>query len=188
LIIKDSKIIVNGEEYKDGLIFKNNLDGGLNHGFLTLNLDDVTLKKGDIIELNVILFPWGNYDEVNDDKVRGVREDSVIKPFNVNVISGVLIEDKYLPKVSAVKNGDEVSAEFTISGGKNNVVTRVYGFSSYEPVKIYEKINNEYNEYKTNNYNYDGIQIYYEENGTYSFSFAADMLNGEARTFKVAGK
>jgi hypothetical protein len=188
LIVKDCSFTAGGKKYDGGLILKNSLKGGLNYGALTLDLGDITLKKGDVMELNIILQPWGNYDEVNDDKVRGVREDSVLKPFTLNVSSGSLIEDKYLPKVKAVKNGDEISAEFTISGGKNNVVTRVYGFSSYEPVKIFEKVNNEYKEYKTNNYNYDGLQIYYEKDGTYSFAFAADIKNSEPRVFKVVGK
>ena len=188
LIIKDSNIIINGEKYEDGFILKNSFDGSLNLGALTLDIDDVSFKKGDVLELNIILLPWGNYDEQDDSKVIGVRNDSILNPFTLNVSIGSLIEDKYLPKVQAIGNGEEVTAEYTVSGGKNNVVTRVYGFSSYERVKIFEKFGEEYKEYKTNNYNYDGIQIYYDQDGTYSFAFVADMLNGEARTFKVVGK
>ena len=179
LIVKNYDIVIGGEKYKGNLMFRNSFKDKLNLGALTLNLNQTTFKKGDYIEINLILLPFGDPDIDNDNSVRLVREDSILKPVRLDVITGALVNDAFLSSVRAVNN----TAEFIISGGKNNTVVKAEGLKSYKRPKIYEKINGAYIEYKTDINGYDGIQAI-SDNGIYSFAFAVNMNNG-SRTFKI---
>ena len=76
-------------------------------------------------------------------------------------------------------------AEFTLSGGDNNVAVRVYGFDSYEKPVIEEYVNGAWAAYSTASKNgYDGYMAYYDGDGTCSFSFVVDMSGG-TRIFRV---
>ena len=86
---------------------------------LSLNVDELTLKPGDTMKLNIIVMPWGHYDSANDDSVRAVRENTCIDPLTVEVSKGEKIESVYVPKVLAT---DGKSTEFTLSGGYDNIV------------------------------------------------------------------
>ena len=58
--------------------------------------------------------------------MENVYEDSVTSPFRVKVQKGTDVSDKWLSRVRCVDN----EAEFTVTGGRNNMPVRVDGFTS----------------------------------------------------------
>lgn len=189
--------------------------------YLSLDLDKVTLKKGDHFTINAVLLPWGSqeldnqydkdgklltdkiyYDTVidtatgekyKDKNVRNVRENTLLNPLKVTAVANCkTIDSVYLPKVRTT-NGK--SAEFTLSGGMDNVAVRVYGFEKLTAPKVYEKIDGEWKQielYSANNhdkmgfaYYYDGYGVHYDDDGTFSYSFVTTMDGKKSRTFKI---
>ena len=188
LIVKDSHIIIDGQEFTNGFLMRDRYDGSLNFGDLTLDLGEVTLKAGDCICVDYILLPWGYVDSTSDQNVLNVRQDSCIDPYKVTAEVGSVIEDTYVPKVRVDENQ---TATFTYSGGDNNGVVRVYGLTGYQRPVIEELVNGEWVAYTdTTNRAYDGYMIYADEDGTYSVAFVINMTDAPAggRTFRVTGK
>ena len=168
MIIKDSKIVVGGEEQDIAFVTRLNSDVEVTSGSLTLNAEKITFMPGDSIRIDMILLPWGVGDEEHDNNVRYVREDSAIKPAALIAHTGEVVEDTFLPTIRAV---DGV-AEFTISGGRNNTAVKIMGFTELESPKVYV-VNGENRElvsFASEN-GYDGYQVQYEDDGTYSFTF-----------------
>lgn len=188
LIVKDSHIVIGGEEYTGGFLMRDRFDGSLNFGDLTLNLGEVTLKAGDCIYVDYILLPWGYVDSTSDQNVLDVREDSCVDPYRVNTEIGSVVQDVYVPKVRVDENQ---TAIFTLAGGDNNGVVRVYGLTSYERPVIEELVNGEWVAYEdTIKKEFDGYAVYADEDGTYSVSFVVCMTDtpAEGRTFRVIGR
>ena len=188
LIVKDSHIIIDGQEFTNGFLMRDRYDGSLNFGDLTLDLGEVTLKAGDCICVDYILLPWGYVDSTSDQNVLNVRQDSCIDPYKVTAEVGSVMEDTYVPKVRVDENQ---TATFTYSGGDNNGVVRVYGLTGYQRPVIEELVNGEWVVYTdTTNRAYDGYMIYADEDGTYSVAFVINMTDAPAggRTFRVTGK
>ena len=188
LIVKDSHIIIDGQEFTNGFLMRDRYDGSLNFGDLTLDLGEVTLKAGDCICVDYILLPWGYVDSASDQNVLNVRQDSCIDPYKVTAEVGSVMEDTYVPKVRVDENQ---TATFTYSGGDNNGVVRVYGLTGYQRPVIEELVNGEWVVYTdTTNRAYDGYMIYADEDGTYSAAFVINMTDAPAggRTFRVTGK
>ncbi|MBQ8410064.1 MAG: hypothetical protein IJY39_14500 [Clostridia bacterium] len=195
-LIYNYDVKIGGQAYNGNLAIKEN-GRRIN---LTLNIDGkVTFKKGDTITLNMILVPWGDgygmtdYNRADTDwNVREIRENSLLEPFKITVANGTKVESVFMPKV---KSTDGKSAEFTISGGENNVTVRVYGMKKIARPVIYEKVNGEWVVYEVcslntpdstgNAHDYDGYMIHYDEDGTYSYSFVTTITDGAARTFKI---
>ena len=173
LIVMNSDITVGGKKYDGGFVFRDKYDGNLNYGSLTLDLNTVTLKKGDILDLDIILLPWGYSTSANDSNVRGVRADSCLYPYKLTVIKGKAADDDFIPSVTAENN----EAKFTFSGGKNYAAVRVYGFESYTKPTVTVKADGADIDFKLNSdaHGYDGYQVYLDSDGTYSFSFVLDM-------------
>ena len=181
-IIKNTDITVEGEKYAKGLAFRESCYTNQTHLDLTLDLDTVTLKAGDHIYVDFILLPWGETKSADDGNVRNVRQDSCISPYKITAATGTVIEDSYVPMIRA-ENG---VAEFTFSGGANHGVVRIYGFESYTKPDIKVKIDGEWTEYDVAGpAGYDGYQAYYDEDGTYSFSFIVDMDKADSYEFRV---
>ena len=194
-LIYNYDFTINGEKVTPQFIIKEE-----NHRIhLSLNLDSVTLKEGDTFTINAILLPWGSqeldglYDTYKDKNVRQVRENTLLNPITATAVADCkVIESTYVPKVKST-NGK--SAEFTISGGQENVAVRVYGYDMLTAPKLYEKLNGEWvavDLYSANNpdkrgyaHYYDGYAVYYDGDGTFSYSFVIAMDNGAARTFKL---
>ena len=177
LIVKDYDITIGGKKYDGRLVLRESSASRLTHVELTLDLENVTLKEGDTINIDLILLPWGETKSANDDNVRAVREDTCINPYKVDISTGSLIEDTYIPMVKAENN----TAQFTYSGGRNNGVVRVYGFESYKLPDIQVKIDEEWHPLELAGPNgYDGYQVYRDEDGTYSFAFVLDMDAAES--------
>ncbi len=183
-IIKDYSATIGGEAYTGGIILSDVFRDDLNYARLTFDLGAITLKAGDEIVINMILLPWGSQLTAKDDisNVLNVRNDTCLDPVKTEVKTGTLIPDVYMPKVKA----EGQAAEFTLSGGDNNVTVRVYGFDGYEKPVIEEYVNGAWVAYNTasEKNGYDGYMVHYDGDGTYSFSFVVDMSGG-ARTFRV---
>jgi hypothetical protein len=188
IIVKDSHIVIGGEEFTGGFLMRDRYDGSLNYGDLTLDLGEVTLKAGDCIYVDYILLPWGFVDSQNDQNVLNVRQDSCIDPYKLTAEAGTVMEDVYIPKVRV---GEDQTAIFTLSGGDNNGVVRVYGLTSYQRPVIEELVGGEWVVYEdSTNRDYDGYAVYADEDGTYSVSFVVSMTDAPegGRTFRVTGK
>ena len=184
LIVKDFNALIGGETYKGNLMVRDFYHDTRNFGDLTLDLGKVTLKAGDYITLKIILLPWGSQLSTDNSNVLNVREDSVLNPYALSVTAGTKILDTFVPKVRIDNNG---KAEFTIKGGNNNAVVRVYGLSDYVKPTIEEYVDGAWVVYDTTYHPYDGYMVYNDGDGTYSVAFCVDMTNaGEGgRTFRV---
>ena len=188
LIVKDSHIIINGEAFTGGFLMRDRFDGSLNFGDLTLDLGEVTLKAGDCIYVDYILLPWGYVDSTNDQNVLNVRQDSCIDPYKLSAEIGSVMEDTYIPMVRVNENQ---TATFTVTGGDNNGVVRVYGLTSYQRPVVEELVDGVWVPYTdATNRDYDGYAVYADEDGTYSVAFVVSMTNApeSGRTFRVTGK
>ncbi len=194
LLVYNSEFIIGGEKSDVSFTVKE-VDCKAS---LSLDLGEVTLKKGDKFTINAIIMPWGSeetdYSSASPDKnVRDVRANTLIDPLKATAEADcTVLESPFLPKIETT-NGK--SAEFTLSGGHNNVAVRIYGFDMLTAPKVYEKIDGEWVEYilssskspdVAGNYQYyDGYCVYYDGDGTYSYSFVTDITNGAPRTFKI---
>ena len=183
LLVKNYSFTVGGKAYEGNMVLRDAYEGNLNLMSLTLDLGNVTLQKGDKFVINMILMPWGDPSAENDDNVRNVRQDACLDPYKLDVATGSVIEDEYLPRVMSA---DGV-AEFTLSGGTNNCVVRVYGYDKLTVPTVMEKVDGKWVEYQlhSDEYDFDGYTVFYDGDGTYSYAFVVDMTGGKARTFKV---
>ena len=184
LIVKDFSAVIGGEAYTGNLMLRDFYHDNRNFGDLTLDLGEVTLKAGDYITLKIILLPWGSQLSTDNSNVLNVREDAVLNPYKLTVNTGYEIADTYVPKVHVDENG---KAEFTITGGTNNAVVRVYGLSDYAKPTIEEYVNGAWVAYDTSFHPYDGYMVYMDDDGTYSVAFCIDMTDAsaEGRIFRV---
>ena len=179
MIIRDSKIIVDGKETEIPFMVKYSGSDAKTDTVLTLNAETLSFKKGDSIELNIILLPWGTGTETEDTNVRNVRNEGEMV---LTAAVGVAENDAIVPAVKTVDN----KAEFTVTGGNNNIAVRVDGVTKYSKPYI-EKMNEqgEFEEYDVSVHGYDGYSITTAQDGTYSvsFTFATD---GSAQTFRFS--
>ena len=187
LILKDWDVVLGGETYTGGFVFLDRaVQGGdlLNYCTLTMDLGEVTLKAGDTISVDMILMPWGSELTAKEDisGVLQVRQDTCLAPYTVTAATGTVMADTYMAKVRAEND----TAEFTLSGGHNNMAVRVYGLSDYTRPVIQELVDGEWVAYNTaSNHGYDGYMTYYDGDGTFSGAFIVPMTNGAERTFRV---
>ena len=194
IIIKDWDIVIGGEKYDGSFLIEERFANGLNFTRLTLDLEGVTLKEGDYIDIDMILLPWGKANDAGDANVRQVRQDSCINPYKVEAQVGSVIEDDFIPMIKAENN----SAEFAFSGGHNNGVVRIYGFDILTRPTIYELVDGEWTEYdltsvtnpdkNQNAHYYDGYCVHYDGDGLYSYSFVIPTEQGAERKFKVVAE
>ncbi|MCQ2463404.1 MAG: hypothetical protein MJ177_08400 [Clostridia bacterium] len=187
LIIRDSKITVSGKESNIPFVFRDSSTADMTNGILTLDADVITFKKGDTIELNMVLLPWGTGREESYDTVMKVREDSALKPVAVTAKTGTVVEDDIIHVVRA-ENG---KAEFTVKGGRNNNAVVVEGFTSMKAPAIEILKDGEWTEYVTasEEHGYDGYSVKIADDGTYTFSFLYEAESPDAEyTFRVTGR
>ena len=179
LIVRDSEIIVNGEKTDIPLVFREESTKDQSDGALTLDAKNISFKAGDSIKMTLILLPWGVGNEETDETVLKVREDSALKPATITATKGTVKEDKFVPTVIAENN----EAEFSIKGGRNNIAVRIDGFTGLECPEII--INGEKADLASSN-GYDGYSVYYNDDGTYSFSFVYEAKDPDTTyTFEV---
>ena len=219
-LVYNSEFVIGGEEQDHNFLIKNPKDEVL----VTLDIDGtVEFKKGDKITINAILLPWGsqqyedgitdltttppNYEYTDvvgtdengdpiyymDKNVRDVRENTLLNPLTVQSETDEIIESPFIPKV---RSKDGKTAEFTLSGGENNVAVRIYGFNMLTAPTVEEYVNGEWVEYVLSSKNnpdsngyyhyYDGYMVNYDEDGTYSYSFVTTMYDGAPRKFRIS--
>ena len=213
-LIYNHEVILNGEKIETRFKIRNYN----NFVYLSLDLGDVTFKQGDTIQINALMMPWGSekldppeneadrvegqmyYDTLVDgvpymDKnVRDVRENTLLNPVKLTADADCsVIESVYLPKIRTT-NGE--SAEFTISGGHNNIAVRVYGFNKLTAPEIQEYVRGRWVSYKTMSasnkdeygygYYYDGYMVHYDGDGTFSYSFIIEMDEGKEGKFRIS--
>ena len=195
-LVKDYNVTVGGKEADIDLAIRKS-DYTL---YLTLNQSSIAFRKGDSITINAIIMPWGSQETdysgekyAPDQNVRDVRENTLLCPLTASANKDcTIIESPYLPKIKTT-NGK--SAEFTLSGGQDNVAVRIYGFTRLSAIKVYVKEDGAWVPYEissANNpdglgfaYYFDGYQVFYDEDGTYSYSFVTTMKDGAPQSFKV---
>ena len=206
-LIKDAEFNLQGVQNTPNFAIKT-LD---KHIYLTLNLEEVTLKKGDTVKINAIIMPWGSqetpYDQVineetgekyEDKNVRDVRENTIIKPLTVVANNACeVVENEWLPEVR-LTNG--VIGGFTVKGASNNSTILVSGVTKLCIPQLSEKITKDTGSYwvrynlssyhyadkNGNGQAYDGYGVQYNPDGTYTYSFVLDMSKGEDREFKIS--
>ena len=187
-VIYDSQMTIGGKACDAGFVVV-----GQNSKYsLSLDLEGVTLQAGDTLKLCLIISPWGFHDAVDDTNMQQIRQNTCLEGIKMTVQDGEAMEYVFVP---SLKTTNGASAEFTVSGGSNNKVVRVYGFSQLTAPVVYEKVNGEWVEVvlsskdtpdsKGYSHYYDGYAVYYDRNGTYSYAFAFNMDGAESRTFKI---
>ena len=183
LIVRESDITIGGQKFDGCFIFRDKFDGAINTGSLSLDLGAVTLKKGDVLHIQIILMPWGYSTNLDDSNVLRVRADSCIDPYKITVIEGEPYEDSVIPSVRAKNN----SASFKISGGASTAAVKIYGFTDYKMPTVTFKADGKDVDIKLAGPNgYDGYQVNLDKDGTYSFSFNVDM--DEANEYEITVK
>jgi len=203
-MLKSYDIVIGGKAYTGGFVVRE----GNGTAAFTLDLTGkTTFKKGDHIRFTCILMPWGTYFSEDDANVRMVRENTLKNPIKIDAAKGTVLPDDIVPTISTE---DGKSLEFTISGGLNNVrdlpgyATKEYtdyksfwerdhnitvvvtGFNNLTVPKIYEKIGDKWVPYDiASELGYDGYFVSYGSDGTFTYSFAVTMTEGNPRTFRV---
>ncbi len=183
LIIKDSSLVIGGKESNIPFVFRESGDKESTLGALTLDAEKLTFKKGDSIEVNMILLPWGVGRETNDNTVMSIREDSALNPVKTTAEVGTVVDEAYLPRVKAENN----EAVFTVSGGRGNIAVRADGFNSMLKPEIFILSDGQWQPYEVASSNgYDGYTVHANNDGTYSFSFVYESKGTDCEyTFKV---
>ena len=183
LIVRGSEITMNGRKAEIPLCLRTRSESGLTEGTLTLDIDRVTFHAGDRIRLELILLPWGTGYEEHDDNVRAVRHDSALHPVRVSAESGSVIADSILPRVRCADN----EAQFTVTGGKNNIAVRVDGFTDLRTPALERRTDSGWEAVELASANgYDGCTVHYNADGTYGFSFVFSADDpAQAHTFRM---
>jgi hypothetical protein len=143
--------------------------------------------------------PWGSQEsdysgDEPDFNVREVRRNTLLDPLKATADKDCeIIESVFVPKLRST-NGK--TAEFTLSGGHNNVAVRVYGFDMLTAPTVEEFVDGEWktlalssvnkpDAYKIGHY-YDGYMVHYDGDGSYSYSFVVEMDNGAPRKLRIS--
>ena len=184
LIMRKYDIRLGGEQWNGGFVLRSGYDGtACNVSELSLDLGKYTFKKGDTIYLEFLLVPWGNRDHDTYSNIERIVEDSVLKPLTVTAKTGTVIPETYLPHLLCENN----SAEFTVTGGRNNNVVRIDGFTSLSRPVIEKLVDGVWEPYVTNVHEYDGYAVHYGLDGTYGYSFVFETEDpGASYTFRIS--
>ncbi len=192
-LVYNYDVKMGGESFNEGLLLY--VEDGWAH--LTLNAETLNFKKGDKISLNMILVPWGSqisdYEREDADfNIREIRNNTLLDPVTVTAANGNVVNGAFMPRVESL---DGKSAEFTISGGENNVAVEILGMCAIARPKVEEKIGDEWVVYdytsseipdgRGTTHDYDGYMIRYLDEGSYAYSFVVDMNGDAERTFRV---
>ena len=183
LIVRTCAITRNGEAQNIPLCLRTEAKKDETVGTLTLDTSTVSFRPGDRICLQLVLLPWGTGTEETDDNVRAVREDSALHPVQITAQTGTVIADDILPRVRCENN----AAEFTLTGGRNNIAVRADGFTDYHMPSLQKKTADGWADVTLASANgYDGYTVHYNPDGTYGFSFVYTAESPDASvTFRM---
>lgn len=201
-LIKDWDIVIGGKPYTGPLV----LVERSGRVALTLDLGSVTLQPGDYIRMNMILMPWGDRNSADDSNVRRVRENTLLNPITATSEKDTVSSDPFL---TTVRSADGQSAVFTVSGGLDNtdrtgyasegntayetyydndynVAVRVGGFHDLGRVGVYELIDGAWVQLElSSDWGFDGYNVLYDADNTFSYAFNINMNEAKPRTFRV---
>ncbi|MBP1587691.1 MAG: hypothetical protein ILO53_04730 [Clostridia bacterium] len=168
-VLKKYEAVLGGKAWIGNMVLRNGYDGVMyNVTELSLDLGKFTFKKGDTIYMEFLLVPWGNTNRDTCENVERLFEDSALKPLAVNVSTGRLAEEPFLPRIVCEGN----AAEFSITGGRNRNAVRVDGFTKLvRPVIEKKNASGAFEKYDTSVESYDGYQVHFNPDGTYGYSF-----------------
>ncbi|MBO5078010.1 MAG: hypothetical protein J5584_10515 [Clostridia bacterium] len=185
VVVRDYSVKIGGSKWNGNFAVKHSCDGIYNAGCLTLDIGKATFRKGDYIRMSFILLPWGNTDLDSVENMQNVYEDSVTSPIKVKAQTGTAVNDKWLARVRCADN----VAEFTVTGGRNNMPVRVDGFTSPYRPEIYIKSGGAWEPYSNAvGTPYDSYMIHFNDDGTYGFSFIVEQQSpGDSVSFRVVG-
>lgn len=155
------------------------------------------------------------YDNNKDLPVRKVRESLLpANRLKAEAVADCkVVEHPFLPQIKT-NNGISAEFKVAGGGGRiltgisesdvvekgkntkhNNIAVRVDGFNNLNRPIVYELINDKWTLYElssknnpdkySNKHDYDGYAVYYNQDGTYSYSFVVQMDSKEARIFKI---
>ncbi len=168
LLVKNASVVKDGAQQDVALLFRDSSETDMTVGALTLDYGTVMFRPGDRITLDLILLPWGIGTEENDSNALAVRNDSCLHPLAVSAEIGTVQEDSIVPTVRCKNN----EAIVTLTGGKSYQSIRVDGFTSLSRPKTYVLMDGVWVNGETASvHGYDGYTVYYNEDGTYGFSF-----------------
>ena len=177
LIVKNCRVTQNGKSADIPLAVRERADKKVTSGVLTLDTCCTTFYPGDEIALDLVLLPWGTGLEEHDENVRAVRQDSALQPARVTAQTGSAVEDAWLGRVRAEEN----EAQFTLTGGRNNTVVRVDGFTKPGRPTVERQTDGGWEMVALWGENgYDGYSAFYNPDGTYGYAFVLDTDSGDA--------
>ena len=180
-IIRGSSIIRNGKKTDIPFTVRSFAFNDFTDTALTLDVGPVTFKKGDSIHLDLILLPWGSGLETDCENVRKVKEDSAVNRLRAETETGSVVNDIIIPTVKCENN----EAVFTVTGGGNNSVVKIDGFTQFGRLKVEEKIDGQWTPVPlASDCGYDGYDVQYNPDGTYCYSFVYSS-DGSPRTFRA---
>ena len=184
VVVRDYSCRIGGKAWNGNFLVRCDCDGVYNSGYLTLDLGKTTFRKGDRITMRLVLLPWGNDDLQTTENIEKVYEDSVLAPMTVSASVGSVVEEPWLPHVKALDN----VSEFTVTGGRDNIVVRVDGFTVPARPTVYKLTGGEWALYDTSEEGvFDGYMTHFCEDGTYGFSFVFTQEDPAAgMSFRVA--
>ncbi|MCR4615126.1 MAG: hypothetical protein K5756_03155 [Clostridiales bacterium] len=176
-IVRGFSVEKGGKAFSVPLTVRENGDSEANSACLTLDTKKISFTAGDSITVDMILLPWGTGRETNDDNVRAVRFDSALHPMAAASDRYTVQEDAVIPTVKSENN----RAEFTVTGGKNNVAVKVTGFTKLARPQIQMEYGGVSQRLALPSSNgYDGYSVKYEADGTYTYSFVYTVTDPEA--------
>lgn len=144
--------------------------------------ENLSLKQGDKIELEVILLPYGDEGKMKDqgDNVIKVYHDSAVDPIKAIENVGEAVDDSFIPTIKAKDN----KADATFIGGsyQNNPVNYTVKFTGFDKLGVPSiKMGEELSEYKySKTVPFEGYTVSYE-NGEFQYSFVIKKTSENAR-------
>ena len=182
LIVRRCDVVRDGERTEIPAAFRLCADKDTTSGVLTLDRERLSFRAGDTITLDLVLLPWGTGLEQTDDNVRAVREDSALHPATATAAVGTVADDAWLPTVRCADN----TAEFTVSGGRNNIAVRVDGFTTPDRPTVYRQNGGAWEEIALSSANgYDGLTAFLNPDGTYGYAFVFEASPDTDAVFRV---
>ena len=184
-IVRGFSVEKGGSKYEVSLTVREKGKKDVNSAALTLDQKRISFSEGDSITLDMILLPWGTGRETDDSNVRAVRFDSALNPMKAASSLCAVQDDPVIPTVKCEND----RAEFTVTGGKNNLAVKVTGFTKLVRPRVQVECDGAAQALAIPSSNgYDGYSVRYEPDGTYTYSFvysSADPLKTYSFTVEV---
>ncbi|MBI4979139.1 MAG: hypothetical protein HZC28_16785 [Spirochaetes bacterium] len=178
VFVKKSDIVIGGKPYTGNLAFSvKKHPGKVTTGTLTLAQKDVTFTKGDTIDLDMILLPFGSHLTHDDAAMRTLRNDYGVNDLSLTAVTGKKISG-FVPSIRI----EQGKTEFVITGGRNNISFKVEGFQRYfPPPAVSELVNGLWKPVVYAKNGNDGYQVYPDGQGTFGFAFTVETDGSEHR-------